>query len=180
MKSLIVTFSIILAAMVCQAQNLPIDNKTGKITYIKVVDATDMSAKDLYKYTKEWGVNQGFKIKKEDEANGEIVFEGASKVSYPGIKGKTETANINFTFYIFSKEGKYRYIATDLVHEGLDKAPSGGKLENVNPDCGTIGMTSSSWQLIKKKTQSQMEALTADLERVIKEIQNDPAKKSDW
>jgi len=181
MKTLIATFTFLLTSTVlCLAQSLPIDTKTGKITYIKVVDAEGMTAKDLFKYSKEWGVAQGFKVKSEDAANGEVVFEGASKISYPGVKGKTETGNVTFTFFIFSKEGKYRYIGTDLVHVGLDKAPSGGKLEAVSPECGSSGMTAASWQLVKKKTQANMEALTADLERVIKEIQNDPAKQTDW
>jgi hypothetical protein len=62
----------------------------------------------------------------------------------------------------------------------LNKAPSGGKLESLTPACGAAGMSSASWVLIKKKTQSNMEALTGDLEKLIKETMNDPAKKSDW
>jgi hypothetical protein len=163
------------------SQNLPVDSKTGKITYLEVVDATGMSAKDLYKAAKDWGTSQGYKIQKEDEATGEIVFEAALPVEYAGVKGKPETGNVNHTFSVFCKDGKYRYIVTDFVHEGADKdVADGGKLESATPACGASGMTSASWLLIKKKTQSGVEANIADLKRVIKEIQNDPAKNSDW
>jgi hypothetical protein len=69
---------------------------------------------------------------------------------------------------------------TDFVHAGLTPAVSGGKLESATPACGPTGMTSATWVLIKKKTQTGIEATIADFKKVIKEIQNDPTKKSDW
>ncbi|MBX9851361.1 MAG: DUF4468 domain-containing protein [Cytophagaceae bacterium] len=179
-KILLSLFFVFAALIATQAQNLPVDQKTGKITYIEVVDATGMSAKDLYKTAKDWGTSKGYKIKKEDEATGEIVFEGSLPVEYTGVKGKPETGNVNFTFSVFIKEGKYRYIVTDFIHAGATPAVSGGKLESATPSCGAAGMTSATWLLIKKKTQVGMEASVADLKRVVKEVQNDPAKKSDW
>ena len=163
------------------SQNLPVNDKTGKITYLEVVDASGMSTKNLYQAAKDWGASKGYKIQKEDEAAGEIVFEASLPVDYAGVKGKMESGNVNHSFSVFCKDGKYRYIVTDFVHEGADKDfPSGGKLESATPACGAAGMTSASWVLIKKKTQSGIEANIADLKRVIKEIQNDPAKNSDW
>jgi hypothetical protein len=181
MKKLILSFALLIAVIsLVGAQNLPIDKNTGKITYLEVVDATGMTAKDLYKVAKDWGVSKGYKIKKEDDATGEIVFEGTTPMEYAGVKGKMESGNVNYTFSVFLKEGKYRFIVTDFVHAGATAAVSGGKLESATPACGPSGMTSASWVLIKKKTQGAMEAATADLKRVIKETQNDPAKKSDW
>lgn len=180
MKNIIFAFPLLLATfLVSPAQNLPINNSTGKITYIRVVDANGLSAADLFKYSKEWGAAKGFKVKSEDASKGEIVYEASSTMEYPG-KVKTETGNVNFEFFVFLKDGKYRYIAQDFVHEGQSKAPSGGKLEATNPDCGAAGMSSASWVLIKKKTQSYMEALIVDYDKYIREIMNDPTKKSDW
>lgn len=181
MKRLILPF-ILLFSLVSfiKAQNLPVDSKTGKITYLEVVDATGMTAKDLFTAAKDWGTSKGYKIKSENEATGEIVFEGSLPVDYIGVKGKPEQGKVNHTFSVFLKDGKYRYIVTDFVHEGVDNGPTGGKLESNSPACGPGRMTSATWLLVKKKTQSGIEAQIADLKRVIKEIQNDPAKKSDW
>jgi hypothetical protein len=180
MKKITLLFFCFLAVVFVHAQNLPVDSKTGKITYLEVVDAAGMSAKDLYKAAKDWGTSKGYKIKKEDEATGEIVFEGNLPMEYTGVKGKPETGNVSHSFSVFCKEGKYRFIVTDFVHNGDKGAPSGGKLESATPACGAAGMTSATWVTIKKKTQSGMEANVADLKRVIKEIQNDPSKNSDW
>lgn len=180
MKKILIALSLILSSVVISsAQNLPIDNNTGKITYVRVENATGLTAADIFKYAKEWGLKKGLKIKSEDAAKGEIQFEGAAPLEYPG-KVKTENGNVTFNFFVFAKEGKYRYIATDFIHAGANKAPSGGKLEALNPACGAAGMSAASWQLIKKKTQSYMEALNTDFEKYIREIMNDPTKKSDW
>jgi hypothetical protein len=98
------------------------------------------------------------------------------------VNGSTiEKGQVTFTASIFVKDGKYRYIFTDFVHVGDVKTKaSGGKLENVNPDCGSTKMSSKSWVLIKNKTASNATILTNDLKRVEKEFQNNPANKSDW
>lgn len=183
MKSLIIFFTLFVSTIVLtKAQNLPVDAKTGKITYLEVVDAAGLTAQDIFKIAKDWGISKGYKIKKEDEATGEIIFDAKIAVEYAGVPGKakTENGNVNFTYSVFCKEGKFRYIATDFVHAGLNGAASGGKLESTLPTCGVAGMTAASWQFIKKKTQSNMDVINADLKRVVKEVQNDPAKNSDW
>ena len=181
MKKLLLSFALVVAFLsTLKAQILPVDAKTGKVTYIEVVDAAGMTAKDLFKAAKDWGVAKGLEVKKEDEATGEIVFAGKMPVDYTGMKGKAEKGIINYSFSIFIKDGKYRFIATDFIHEGVGSDPSGGKLEAVSPVCGPGRMSSSTWLMIKKRTSSGMDAIVADLKRVIKEIQNDPAKKTDW
>src|SRR6478609_4667126 len=146
MKQLILSFALVVAFIsTVKAQILPIDAKTGKVTYIEVVDATGMTAKDLFKAAKDWGVSKGYEIKKEDEATGELVFAGKLPIEYPGMKGKPEKANINFSFSVFIKDGKYRFIATDFIHEGVGSDPSGGKLEAVAPSCGPGRMSSGTW-----------------------------------
>ncbi|NQY07853.1 MAG: hypothetical protein HRT68_17050, partial [Flavobacteriaceae bacterium] len=40
------------------SQNFPIDDGTGKITYIKTVEAPSMTAAEIYKATKDWAKEQ--------------------------------------------------------------------------------------------------------------------------
>ncbi len=162
------------------AQNLPVDAGTGKITYLEVVDATGVKPADLTKVVKDWATKQGFTIK--EEAGDKLVYNASTTVDYPSVNGSTtEKSAVTFTLSVFIKDGKYRYIATDFFHVGdLKTKASGGKLENVTPECGATKMTSKSWVMIKNKTNANILALTADLKRVVKEYQNDPANKSDW
>jgi hypothetical protein len=162
------------------AQNLPVDAGTGKITYLEVVDATGVKPADLTKVVKDWAAKQGFTLK--EEAADKLVYNASTTVDYPSVNGSsTEKSAVTFTLSVFIKDGKYRYIATDFVHVGDVKTKAaGGKLENITPDCGATKMTSKSWVLIKNKVNSNLLALTADLKRVVKEFQNDPANKSDW
>ncbi len=162
------------------AQTLPVDAGTGKITYLEVVDASGASPEDLGKVVKEWATKQGFIIK--EDATNKLVYDAFSVIEYPGVSGSTlEKGKVKFSLSVFFKDGKYRYILTDFVHEGDVKTKAnGGKLENVNPDCGATKMSGKGWVTIKNKTASNMKVLTDDLKRVIKEFQNDPANKSDW
>jgi hypothetical protein len=175
--ALLITFGLSLNVF---AQNLPVDAGTGKITYLEVVDASGVKPVDLLKVVKEWATKQGFTLK--EETADKLVYNASANVDYPNINGSaTEKSAVTFTLSVFIKDGKYRYIATDFVHVGDVKVKaSGGKLENVSPDCGATKMTSKSWVLIKTKTNSNLLTLTSDLKRVVKEFQNDPANKSDW
>jgi len=162
------------------AQNLPTDQGTGKITFLEVVDASGVKPADVIKVIKDWATKQGYTLK--EETADKLVYQCSTPVEYPNINGSsTEKGSVAFTLSVFIKEGKYRYIATDFVHTGdIKTKANGGKLENVNPDCGSTKMTSKSWVLIKNKTNSNLVAITNDLKRVVKEYQNDPANKSDW
>lgn len=175
--SILIAFGLTAAAF---AQNLPVDAGTGKITYLEVVDAAGVSPANLTKVIKEWAAKQGFTIK--EESGEKLVYNASTMVEYPNINGSAnEKSAVTFTLSVFIKDGKYRYIATDFVHVGDVKVKaSGGKLENVTPECGATKMTSKSWVMIKNKTNANLVVLTDDLKRVVKEFQNDPANKSDW
>ena len=181
-RSLKLLSAFLLLVNVSFGQDLPVDQNTGKITYLEVVDAAGLTAKDIYAVAKKWGADKKFTIK-EDKENETLVYTGTTPVEYPNVSGNAiDKGKVTFSFSIFAKEGKYRFIATDLVHtaEGKVAGSDGGKLENVSPDCGKMKMSAKGWVSIKAKTDVNLKALVADLKRVIKEAQNDPAKKSDW
>lgn len=182
MKKLSLFFSFLLITQLVSAQNeLPINEKTGKVTFLKVVDAEGLSAKKLYELTKTWADTKGFTLKEEVAADN-VVYNGYTKVYYPSVSGgnATDEGLVHFSFSGFFKDGKYRIIATDFTHEGAGKLPDGGKLENQTPECGKIKMTGRGWVTIKNKTRENVEELIADVQRVIKEVENDPANNDNW
>ena len=182
MKKLKTLFAFLLVTHLSFSQDLPVDANTNKITYLEVVDAAGLKATDIYKITKAWGEGKKYSIV-ENKENESIVFSGSFPVEYPNVSGSAnDKGKVNFSFSIFSKDGKYRFIATDFVHvaEGKVAGSNGGKLENVSPECGKTKMSAKGWIFIKNKTVTSMKAITDDLKRVVKEAQNDPSKKSDW
>lgn len=179
-KLFLIAFISIGVFTITNAQTLPINQGTGKITFLEVVDANGVAPADLAKVVKTWATKQNFTI--TEDAADKLVYNAFSDLDYPGVSGSTiEKGKVKFSLSIFFKDGKYRYILTDFVHEGDVKTKAnGGKLENVNPDCGVTKMSGKGWVTIKNKTASNMKTLTDDLKRVIKEYQNDPANKTDW
>jgi hypothetical protein len=181
-RSLKLLTALLFLVNVSFGQDLPVDQNTGKITYLEVVDAAGLTSKDIYAVAKKWATDKKFVIK-EDKENETLVYTGTTPVEYPNVSGNAmDKGKVTFSFSIFAKEGKYRFIVTDLVHtaEGKVAGADGGKLENVSPDCGKMKMSAKGWVTIKGKADANLKALIADLKRVEKEAKNDPAKKSDW
>lgn len=175
----LITLCFSLVLLTTNAQNFPIDDGTGKITYMKTVDCDNMSATDIYNTTKEWAKEQEGLSIQTDEVNKKLVFKGSFKVSYRPAKGTTnEEGEVSYMLHVGAKDGKYRYILVDLVHSG--SSGDGGKLENPKPDCGTNKITNNSWAAIKQRTHSLSNKLITSLSKKMKEVQNDPTKNDDW
>jgi hypothetical protein len=181
-RSLILLSSLLLVLNFTFAQDLPVNQTTGKITYLEVVESPGLTAKDIYTVAKKWGTDKKYTLT-EDKENESLVYTASTPLEYPNVSGNAnDKGKVTFTCSIFCKEGKYRFIFTDLSHvaEGKVAGSNGGKLENVSPDCGKTKMSAKGWVTIKSKADANLKALVADLKRVMKEAQNDPAKKSDW
>jgi hypothetical protein len=163
------------------AQDLPVNDKTGKITYMEVVESKGMKAAEVYKTLNEWCVSVGFKEIKKDDALLESTYSGSFQLDYPSTKpGRTDKGKVNFTVMIFGKDDKYRYIISDFVHEGLEGAANGNKLEAVQPECGKAGMVPGNWTLVKNKTKAQLDTWIKEMKKKVLEVQNDPSKNKDW
>ena len=163
---------------------LPVNEKTKKVTFIDVQNAEGLSNEKLQAIVKEWATKskeQPLQLEFVSEVPGEnVVYNAKQTFSYKGVK-KEETGEVLYSFSVFFKDGKYRIIVTDMVHQGKDnKAASGGKLEAISPECGKDKLTAAAWLTIKKRVHTDTNKQIADLKRVIKEIQNDPANSSDW
>ena len=160
------------------AQNFPIDEGTGKITYMETVSCGSLAASEIYTTTKDWAKEQNLNTT-TDEANKKLVYSGTFTVSYrPSKSTSNEEGTVSYTLHIGAKDGKYRYILVDLVHKGA--SGDGGKLENAKPDCGTTVINNNSWSKIKQQAHAQANKLIESLNKKIKEVQNDPTKNDDW
>lgn len=181
MRKVSTVLLLALASVFAFGQNLPIDEKTNLVTYTKVVTANNMSAKELFDLGKEFCEKKGYTIK-EEVSGQKFEFNASFPVYYPSVNsGKNDEGKISFLFYMDFKDGKYRYILNEFVHTGVSlKNSDGGPLENKSAECGGQKMTGRGWVTVKNKTDAKIKELASELEQLIKEVENDPKKNSDW
>lgn len=179
-KISLLLLSLLLLQHTWGQNGLPLDEKTGKYTYIDKVSAEGMTATELFDQTNKWAEARGYSAS-ETQAGIKLKFDSKIGVTYVGANGRDqEEGSIAFVFTVNFKDGRYRIIATDFVHTGKKKGTNGGKLENKAPDCGSKVMTQKTWASVKSATNTKMKAEITDLKKVIKEYQNDPERNDDW
>jgi len=100
---------------------IPVDEKTKLITYEGVGKVDGVSAKDLYAKAIEWvktyHKNPTEKLRKQDEANGEIeIFARFPIYAYDkkGVKTTSNAGLIQYTMTLQFKDGRYKYTVTNL------------------------------------------------------------------
>jgi len=178
MHKILLTLSLLLTVFFSKAQDLPVNSKSGKITFMKTVDATGLTAQQLYDIAKEWGGKQNFTIE-EDKAGAKITFKGLCKVEYPAAKSADKIeGDVNFKFQFGAKEGKYRYVFTNFTHTGDPE--DAGALEDAEPDCTFQKISIRGWTVLKKSTHKELLKLIDALTKKVKAEQNDPTKSDDW
>src|SRR6185312_16114179 len=100
MKHILSYAFMFFCAALLNAQDMPLDSKTGKITYLEVIETPNLTAKDLYKIAKDWAQSKGLKVSKESEADGELSFDGVLPVDYERTKGTIEKSKVTYKFHI--------------------------------------------------------------------------------
>lgn len=178
MQRIGITLLLLVTFFTIKAQNLPIDAKSGKITFMKTVDANGLTSQQLYDIAKEWGGEKNYTIE-EDKPGSKITFKGSAEIEYPVNKSSEKAkGTANFKFQLGAKEGKYRYIFTNFVHTGAPE--DAGDLEDSEPDCTFTKISIRGWTVLKKDTHKKMLILIDELTKKITAEQNDPTKNDDW
>lgn len=167
-----------LIALGVSAQTLPLNESTGKVTFMEVVETDNVTANEAYDVLKKW--TNGKPLKVEEDASGAKLFLAARHtVNYPAPRGSvTNEGYIDFKVQFFFKDGKFRYILTDFEHSG--KYGNGGKMENVEPIDGYGKITERAWNMIRDQTYQKSTEMVESFKKALQEFQNDPARSDDW
>jgi hypothetical protein len=180
MKKIVVLFLFYVASLsITWAQDLPVDPTTKKVTYWEVVEVPGASKDVLFKRAKSFGTAAPDKIIKNDEASGVYSTKGEMKVTYPSpMKGMNHEGIVEYTITIFAKEGRYKYVISDLMHKSVKG--NGGEISRSIPECGKYTLVPAGWSAIKKSADEQAKAIIEGLKAGMKNPAKNSATSNDW
>ena len=179
MKTILLSSFIMLSSIVF-AQEFPINEKTGKVSYEGVVKVEGASATDLYIKANEWFAmafnSANNVIQMQDKDAGKIIGKGLFKVAKSGYPNGV----FDFTIMFTAKEGRYKYVITDISHDkrGSNLNGSGGAIENDKPACGSMKMGKKHWGKLKEKARIELTALSDELTKYMSA--NNSEDDDDW
>lgn len=163
MKKTVYLFLLVCLSPIVSFGQLPIDSVTKKVSYTGVEQVTGASLAELYKRAKNCN-SDGSGVVLDNAKDGIYSYKGSFLVNYsapqPGIKHQGKVA---YAVTIAVKDGRYKYVITDLVHSS-DKG-NGGGLERSLPECGKYVLTLAGWGEIRKQADAQMKLLVANIKR---------------
>lgn len=177
-----IVFSLILGCVIAfhsLAQTFPIDTATKKITYTGVPTVAGATQAVLFKRTHNLNVS-GSGILADKPADGYYSYKGQFAVSYhapqPGIM---HSGTVTYTVVVACKEGRYKYVITDLVHSS--PKGNGGALEKSVPECNKYVLSMQGWGDIKRLTAAEMEKLVANIKVTMGNPEDKPVNVgTDW
>jgi len=163
-------------------QELPINEKTGKVSYENIIKAEGSSASDLYVLANVWFIktfnSANASILNNDKESGKIIGKGVISVRIKNIYMGYLAGGFDYTFNFTAKEGRFRYVITDIKHEGKEEyIHSGGIIENEKPECGSMNMSKKTWKNLKAQVHDNLTALSKDFEQ---HMSNASSEDSDW
>ena len=170
MKKVSLVLLMLFAGMLMHAQTLPIDSKTGKITFTEVVYVGDstISKDELYSRAREWFavtfVSANDVLQMDDIEAGKIIGKGNIRLK----KTWHLYGSINFTLTIYLKHGRYKYVITNLNHFcSVDESISCGALENENGYKNALMLPKKSWMKIREQASIEIHFIIMDLKQAM-------------
>ncbi len=176
MKRLLLIICLICFFVISKGQTMPLDKETGKIIYTEVISMDSINKDELFNRAKNCFVtvfkNSSNVIQNENKIDGIITGKGVIKAYARALGSDYDGGYINFTITIACKDGRYKYIITNFIHEGNgSKMPSGGNLENETVPT----WTNRQWSIMKSQTNNNVKELIVQIKNMMlqKSIQTD-------
>jgi len=183
MKKLIMTFTIMVVVIFGLCGQEP-------LTYTEVVQVDSISQNELYNRAKLWFAtiynSSNDVIQVDNKEGGEFIGKAILKY-IPNIHSGNEQTkgNIKYTIKIFVKEGRYKYIITDFIHDpyGNHFGKSSMGLITTEKDCPkpkpmAKGWSNKVWADIKTQIETNMISLIANLKESMSKTTE--SKNDDW
>lgn len=176
-KYLLLIFSTVFSAL-SFGQDLPVDSLTKKVTFSEAVVVQGATKDVLFTRAKNLNMIRE-NVKADNKAEGTYSYKGKINVNYPAPQpGLKHAGTVSYVVTIFVKDGKYKYIISDFVHES-DKG-NGGKLEGKLPECNKYVLSPAGWAEIKRQTKTSMEKLINSIKLNMNPVSEVPKNTGDW
>lgn len=158
--------------------SLPVNEKTGLISFNKVNEVGNTTATELYQRALIWAStfykNPTDVIRERDSINGTILCKARFKISNPADKKTpvTDAGNVMYSLKLQFKEGRYRYELTEInwkqqsyfaAERWMDKASS-----SYQPN----------FESYLQQTQTEVNRILASLEKAMSTATS--ANTDDW
>lgn len=149
-----------------------------KFQEVVIMDST--SAKEILKRAVNWVKVESNRFVK---SNGVTTGSKAECVATFTIKPKElnpqadYTGNITMHVSIECKENKYRYVISQLKHTSTNGQATGGSIDNIIPDCGSMSMPDITWKKIKGEALKSASMIISELKEGMYKSADDPDDK---
>lgn len=173
-------FTNAIAQDVKQAPKLPVDDATKLITYTKVNEVAGVSMKDLYNRAITWCTifykNPTEVIRERDSVNGEIICKARYKIMNQADKKGfvTEAGVVMYTLKLSFKDGKYKYIITDINWKQASYYAIEKWMDQKSPSY------KSEFDFYLQQVDEKSKEVIKDFEKAFKSAGNPAVKKDDW
>ena len=158
------------------AAPIPIDPQSHLIMFEGVVAAPGASQADLYARARAWIAKEypgsTAAVQPTNPANDQLLVKGqrpaAVHLPVNGVYRLTTAGVVRHTLAIYLKDGRYRYVLTDLTHDasGLHSIKSGGALEQEHASLYGYGGLGSgeAWADLRVQAIREVRRLLDDLQ----------------
>ncbi len=122
------------------------------------------------KYSKTNGVTTGSKAE----------FTANFPVKPKDLNPQTDyTGKLVMKVAVECKDSKYRYTISSLKHISLNGKTTAGSIDNIVPECGSMGMSDNTWKKLRGEMMKDANIVLADLKEAMQKSSAD-TNKDDW
>ncbi|MBK9637739.1 MAG: DUF4468 domain-containing protein [Bacteroidetes bacterium] len=190
MKSYSVSILLIFSMTISFGQRslLPIDSISGYVSYTQIEKIDSVSANDLFNRAETWFAktynSSNDVVQKSDKENFTIIGKGQMKAHAQNF-GARSWGYIKYTISIYCKEGRYKCVISDFIHEGDKFAtastyqPSVGLFTKTTPQAtGMSGYRAKDFDRICQELNEKVTKLLSSLSSSMsKKLES---KSDDW
>jgi len=184
MKRILFALAVVCTIQQMFSQELPISEKTNKISYEGVINIEEASATDLYVKANEWFAitfnSANNVIQMQDKDAGKLIGKGVIQARLKQYGSLKYSGLWNYTLSINTREGRYKYSLTNINHSGRDgiqyTMPDCGLIENEKSDC-PLYYSKKKWNQEKERLNTEIKIIVNNLLEFMSDINNED---DDW
>lgn len=185
----IALISLMILGMSLNAQDYTkptINDKTGRVVYMDVIEVSGMSQENIYINLKSWIAHtyNSYQdvVQFDDKDNHKIMLNSRFTV-YNKMKGlRNDYGDMKYSLTLEARDGRFRYTITDFIHNGnpVKKIKDGGPIEELYDTDDKIMFVSmqSTYDNFLYQTEIYIQDLITSLTQYMNE--NKIAADDDW